>query len=338
MLGNGASVIPASSPVLVTGTLPTFKQVIASSDCNAVWALSSAGVAYAWGANANGQLGIGSVVPQSSPVLVFGGLTFSTLIANQYGGGCMALTAAGVLYAWGRNGSGQLGIGTAAPASSPTLVLGGRSYSMVSLNDSADGFQTALAIGKDGVIYAWGNNAYGQLGTGNITPTSSPVAVLGLPAKTWVQVVSNNANSFALASDGSLYAWGSNVGGSLGTGVLTAATSSPVLVVGNYNFQKIIGNPSNETQAMFAWSNGQLYGWGTNTSGYLGNGTVTATSSPILVVGSKFVYIGMMPQTTTEIPVVPGTTYSISVLSPIAMFDTIAVGTAITTLVLEFDQ
>src|SRR5690606_3873971 len=124
--------------------------------------LSSEGDLYAWGVNADGQLGLGDVTPRSSPVAVLGGLKFTDVIPTS-AGSFLALTKTGEAYAWGDNTFGQLGDNSTDSKSSPVAVLGGLQFSRII---SGNGSVIGLELGT-GVAYAWGRNASGVLGLGD---------------------------------------------------------------------------------------------------------------------------------------------------------------------------
>lgn len=285
-LGVG-NVTPQSSPVAVVGGL-VFQNVkvglgLAEDGFNSTFGLTNAGTAYAWGANASGELGVGNVTAQSSPVAVLGGLTFSALAA--YGASTFGLTPSGALYAWGINSNGQLGIGNVTPQSSPIVVLGGLTFQAVYQGNGAPTLGSAVfGLATSGALYAWGLNTSGELGIGNVTPQSSPVAVLGglTFSKIWTSKGSNGAaDVYGLTTSGLLYAWGLNSSGELGIGNSTPQ-SSPVLVLGGLSVAKVI--PGNR-YALFLTTTGALYATGVNTDGELGIGNVTSQSSPVLVLG-----------------------------------------------------
>jgi alpha-tubulin suppressor-like RCC1 family protein len=85
--------------------------------------LTTDGATYCWGDNAYGQLGIDFTAQNSPvPVLVRGGLTFTTLSVG--GGHNCGITSGRVLYCWGNNSGGQLGNGTTFHSSMPVRVAG----------------------------------------------------------------------------------------------------------------------------------------------------------------------------------------------------------------------
>src|SRR5262249_12731361 len=135
-------------------------------------ALTDQGEVFAWGSNANGQLGTGdnwgSILPVQVP-----GLTGATLISagEQHS---LAYRASGhTLWGWGSNSQGQIGqpSSVASSATPVTIALA------VSLTQIATGGSHSLALDADGVVYAWGNNLLGQLGVGDVKARYSPVPV-----------------------------------------------------------------------------------------------------------------------------------------------------------------
>jgi alpha-tubulin suppressor-like RCC1 family protein len=84
----------------------------------------------------------------------------------------------------------------------------------------AGGSAHSLAVKADGNVWAWGSNAYGQLGDGTTTDRLSPVAVAGLAGVTVIAASGGlyGAHSLALKPDGTVWAWGNNSGGQVGDG------------------------------------------------------------------------------------------------------------------------
>lgn len=310
--GNGVAVNGMTSlPTLVLGGL-TFSQFGGGSTSTAisVFALTPAGVMYAWGLNNWGQLGTGDQVPRSSPVAVVGGLTFASIVPGAQNGSLatFALTPAGVLYAWGDNSTSQLGVGDQNARSSPTLVLGGLTFKQVI---SCAAF--TLGLTTSGQAYAWGTNTGSAMGIGPIVSVSSPVAVLG--GLTFVQLFTDTgSNSYGLTASGQVYAWGLNAAGQCGDGT-TTIRSSPVLVLGGLTISTLsagMGTLGPQTTVFATTPTGLLYAWGYGLTGGLGNGTVLNASSPVLVSG------GLSVKTQgsffkTSYAVTPGQSYAVNV-------------------------
>jgi alpha-tubulin suppressor-like RCC1 family protein len=280
------SVFSISSPVgLPAGQ--TWIQIVAGKQHTL--GLTSSGALYAWGLNTSGQLGINSTVNTSVPVLVSGpsGASWSSISAgDSYSVG---IATNGQLYAWGNNNSGQIGNGSVTSSSRPTLVSApsGTSWAAV-----AAGGSHVLAVSTTGLLYAWGDNTQGQLGTNNTTAVSVPTLVSGPASTSWSVVAAHSNHSFAISTDFVLYGWGSNTGAELGINVTTKNShSSPVMVSGPSGVSWVqVATGNSHTVAITA--NNELYAWGSNTRGQVGvNGPTTSVYlSPVTVAAADGSY------------------------------------------------
>jgi alpha-tubulin suppressor-like RCC1 family protein len=180
-------------------------------------------------------------------------------------------------YAWGQNNYGQLGNNTTSARSSPVTVVGG----ITNWTQLAGGGTHSLGVTSTGIIYAWGNNNYGQLGNNTTSARSSPVTVVG-GITNWSQISAGGRHSLGLTSAGITYGWGNNSFGQLADGTSTSRLS-PVTVVGGITTWSQIEAGDNHSLGVI--STGVAYGWGYNTVGTLGDNTITNRSSPVTVVG-----------------------------------------------------
>ena len=168
----------------------------------------------------------------------------------------------------------------------------------------------SLAVGSDGNAYAWGNNTYGQLGDGTtVYPRTTPVIVkkpTGTPsAFTYVQVSAGGSHSLALGSDGYAYAWGNNGAGQLGNNTTSGDNANPVPVrVRDPNSPtdtgkglKAIQVSAGSNHSLALGSDGNVYAWGNDSYGQLGNGaTGNPRTTPVIVkkptgTPSAFTYV-----------------------------------------------
>ena len=182
-----------------------------------------------------------------------------------------AVTKDGDLYMWGKNDYGQLGVYSNANSKIPIKVNNSSStLPAKSVKYVALGSNHSVAITKDGSLYMWGYNTYGQLGDGTTTNKYVPVKVMDNVAS----VSLGSSHSAAITKDGSLYMWGDNTYGQLGNGT-SSNKSKPAKIMDNVVSVSLGGNHS---AAITKDSN--LYMWGRNISGQLGDDTTDNKTRP----------------------------------------------------------
>lgn len=193
----------------------------------------------------------------------------------------MAIDTFGALWMWGDNTEGQMGNGTVTPTSSPVAVLGKIYFSKFAKGTGSGSFMSVLdASGK---LWAWGSNVAGVLGDGTNTPRSSPVAVLG--SHVFSEVSQQSSCTLGIDTTNQMWAWGENNNGQLGDGTF-ADKSSPVSVLGTHNWRTVTPFVPAGVGVMALDTAGKMWGWGDNSSGSIGDGTIVSKSSPVAVLGS----------------------------------------------------
>ena len=174
------------------------------------------------------------------------------------------------LWSWGNGGNGRLGLGNTTSYSSPKQIGSLITWAISEANSDA-----SAAIKTDGTLWMWGYGVGGQLGLGNTTQYSSPKQVGALTA--WSKIaIGNNGGSYAIKTDGTLWAWGLGNQGRLGLGN-TTNYSSPKQVGSLTNWLNVSGG---NYYAVATKTDGTLWSWGYNGQGQLGLGTTAAVSSP----------------------------------------------------------
>ncbi len=141
----------------------------------------------------------------------------------------------------------------------------------------AGGSDHSLALASDGTVWAWGWNAYGQLGDGTTTDSLAAAPVSGLADV--VAISAGDRHSLALLSDGTVWAWGSNAYGQLGDGTTTDG-STPAQVAG---MDDVVAVSAGSLHSVALHSDGTVSAWGLNVSGQLGDGTTTDSATPVEV-------------------------------------------------------
>jgi alpha-tubulin suppressor-like RCC1 family protein len=268
-LGNGTtknSATPTQVSNLPSGILAV------SAGGQHTCAITPSGGVNCWGLNGSGQLGNGTTKNSSVPVQV-SGLSSGVVEIAAGGSHTCALMAGGEVLCWGRNSSGQLGNGTTKNSSVP-VQISGLSSGVVEI---AAGSAHTCAVTAQGGALCWGAGSFGQLGTGAVKGSSTPVSVSGLGSGV-AAVSTGGFHSCALTAGGGVLCWGLNTSGQLGNGT-TKNSSVPVGVSGLASGVGAIAAGGYHTCARS--SAGTVLCWGLNSSGQLGNGTTANSPTPV---------------------------------------------------------
>jgi alpha-tubulin suppressor-like RCC1 family protein len=211
----------------------------------------------------------------------------------------VALASDGTVWAYGYNYYGELGNGQSGTnqtgALVPNHVLGvGGSGLLSGISSISAGGNDSIAVASNGFVYDWGLNANGQLGNGTTTDSSKPIQVLAPSGQSGylsgvIAVSQGNNVSYALKSDGTVWAWGAGSYGALGNGN-TTDSSLPVQVLapqgqsGYLTGVVDITAGSAASTALALKADGTVWGWGYNAYGSLGNGNTTDSAWPVQVL------------------------------------------------------
>lgn len=244
------------------------------------------GTLWAWGANGtHGYLGLDDQTDtdRAVPTQVGTDVTWQQVYCGVFH--TLAIKANRTLWTWGYGGHGQLGHGENADKFAP-YQLGSDTWTSAS-----GGYYHSLGVKTDGTLWAWGRNATGELGTGLTDGVSknTPQAIGTGLGKTWVQVSCGGYHSLALASDGTIWAWGQNwfsadKWGHLGQGdAPTEGTPlhqyAPVQVGSATDWRVVYGGYISSAAIK---TNGTLWTWGGNHRDILGRSTdpINSDSTP----------------------------------------------------------
>lgn len=233
---------------------------------------------YAWGQNANGQLGYGETSDISEvPTKVSGTNLFIKISAGESHN--LAIDPYGFLWGWGSNEFGKLGgaIVLSRIATTPVQVTNtsGVAFKAVAV---AAGTTHSLALQADGTVLFWGDNQQGQFGAytaGNWDVTRNPLMISGLSNITAIATSPGAKHSLALDKDKNVWAWGKNDFGQLGLGA--AVTSVTLTQVPG--LPKITAIATGNQHSLALDENGNVWGWGHNDGGQI----IPNNSSTVLI-------------------------------------------------------
>jgi alpha-tubulin suppressor-like RCC1 family protein len=200
-------------------------------------AVTQIGDASCWGSNDWGQLGDGTHTTSSTPVHIEKGLDRSggeVLLSGSFASisagadHTCGVTFDGVVYCWGRNREGQLGVGEFSSSSPiPMEVHVALTVPPVIFASVDVGWNHSCAVAVNGDPYCWGENAWGQLGDESFAYQVVPVRVAG--GLSLVSIDAGASHTCGVASEGDAYCWGSNgvpgSGGQLGDSSYASSTA-----------------------------------------------------------------------------------------------------------------
>ncbi len=189
----------------------------------------------------------------------------------------------GTVWSWGQNTYGQLGDGTTSNRLLPVQTIGLSNVTAMAATSAG----SAFGLSSNGTILAWGYNGYGQLGDGTKTNRLSPTQVRltdGSPFSNVVAMAAAGNSTYALHSNGTMWACGYNGYGQLGDGTTTnRAYPTQVKMVDGSALSNVVAMAAGENSTYALQSNSTIWAWGYNYYGQLGDGTKTTRLFPTQV-------------------------------------------------------
>lgn len=234
--------------------------------------LADDGTVWGWGNNSSGQLDDGTITLRTSPVQSQNLADIVRVVAGS-NHTSLALEADGTLLMWGRH----LGFGPGTDSRIPTAVPGVPGI----VDFSAGGYgvsnvdlQFVLALDEDGEIWEWDNESYFRQEDASYVFIPTRIPSFGSPV---AMAISTHGAYFALLDDGTTWAWGF---GYLGNGEGHSSFTTPTQIASLTNIRSV--HPG-LTHTLAVDDNGELWAWGLNTYGQLGDGTTEARYEPVAV-------------------------------------------------------
>jgi alpha-tubulin suppressor-like RCC1 family protein len=243
-------------------------------------AVDTNGNAWGWGLNHGGALCLGNEQSYDTPVQL--PLTDVTALAGA--DGHAVYDADGTVESCGINSYGVLGDGSTEGSTVPVPVTGLNGQQVVAL---VSAWENAGALLSNGEYLDWGYDGKGQLGDGTIGQSSSVPVQVQLPDSAPVVQVAQggsapgNGQTLVMLQDGSLFAWGSDQFYQLGDGK-TDKERSPEQIFPPSGVQYATLASGSATSYAIS-TTGDVYAWGANLEGQVGDGTTQTAQAPVLV-------------------------------------------------------
>jgi alpha-tubulin suppressor-like RCC1 family protein len=173
------------------------------------------------------------------------------------------------IWAWGENGSGQLGLGDLTDRKTPTSI--GTDSDWLEI---AGGSYHTLGRKTNSTIWAWGENGSGRLGLGDVTDRKTPTSI-GTDSD-WLEIAGGSYHTLGRKTNNTVWAWGKNDYGQLGLGDLTDRKT--LTSIGTDSDWSEIAGGSYYT--LGRKTNNTVWAWGKNDYGQLGLGDLTKRETP----------------------------------------------------------
>ncbi len=230
-------------------------------------ALGRDGRVWSWGQNDLGQVGDGTTIDRWTPILINGLPTIIQIWSIPFRS--LALAADGSIWGWG-SGLGQV------PA-----LYGGAPNLISNVTAVAGSIHGDVFLKSDGSVWTYGGNEYGQRGNGSVSVLDNTFTRVNNLSD--IIIVRANSNRFlALKRDGTVWAWGSNIGGAMGAGSFTQSVyDQPVMLA----LPTIVAIEVGAMSSYAIAPDGTIYGWGNNELGGLGDNGATNRASPVRMSG-----------------------------------------------------
>jgi alpha-tubulin suppressor-like RCC1 family protein len=281
-IGDGGAWNLSTTPI----EIPGLSSIVAvAAGANTAYALQSGGAVLAWGDNSQDEVGDAGYSRQQKPQRIHapGGV-----VAIAAGGwSAYALTRNGTVWAWGDDALGQLGTAGPLPRAIP-----GRVRHLSGVIAIAAGEGDGYALRRDGTVWAWGDASLGQLGTQGCATSQSaerrnrrcplagaPVEIQGLRGVTAIAAGADTA--YAVRRDGSVWAWGDDGFGALGSRTRAQFVDQPTRVRG---LTHVVAIAAGSNTAYAVERDGSVWAWGRGIDGELGDGDATNRAVPTRVL------------------------------------------------------
>lgn len=273
----------ALSPIAMSGGI---RWTAISAGGSVACGLNTASKAFCWGDNTFGEMGIGAAGGGGgTPTAVAGALTFTAIAAGAQH--VCGVATGSRIFCWGNDAVGQLGDTGIVNSTTPIPV--DSAGVVMSFASVTTGAAHTCALKAGGAAYCWGDNTFGQLGTGTAASHSTPVNVAG--GLVFSALTAGATHTCGLTTGGAAFCWGDDTFGELGNGASGSTQASPVAVSGGHAFTELSAGDG----FTCGLSGTTVYCWGSNADGQIGAGASVLggmfTAPSAVVTSLTFAYV-----------------------------------------------
>lgn len=275
-VSNVAGTVLSAEATLSVRSTATASLARLAGSISASYALKADGTVLRWGDEFGTTVGVIGPTPLVTPTALSAIAT-----AKDH---ALALRDDGSVFGWGFNSAGQLGNDNLQLTLDPVAVSNLEPIRAVAAGGIHNRRQptsfSVAANAANGLLWAWGNNRYGQLGTGTLSEQHLPVRLGGLSGV--VGLAAGEGYVLARRSDGTVWAWGKNNFGQLGTGDTMARTQPQPLALVN-----VVAVAAGYGFSLALQADGTVLSWGYDGLGQLGsgNGDLRKQPEPVVLPG-----------------------------------------------------
>lgn len=230
----------------------------------------------------NGATNASSLISEKFAVagMVSAGMAHTLILKND-----------GTVWASGDNSAGELGNGGTTPASTPVQVKTNSSTNLTNIVAVAAANNESFGVDASGNVWAWGLNTNSQLGIGTSSNALYATQISTNTLSNMIGIAASGNHAVALRADGSVWGWGANTSGQVGNGATNTwvTTPTPVLAPSGQsgNLAGIVAVAAGTNHSLALTSGGNVYAWGSDSAGQLGDADTSLTSQSLPVVVQK---------------------------------------------------
>lgn len=246
-------------------------------------ARTTTGLVFTWGGGKNGRLGHGDEKIRSQPTWVekLADEVAVNITAGYHNN--LVLTNKNEVWSWGWGAHGQLGLGDVKDRDEPTVIeeLSNERVKLLSCGD-----RHSFAVTEDGRVFGWGSNEFGQLGCDKKGDTVlKPKIIQGLQGLKIIAISSGDRHSACITNTGCIYTWGCGTDGQCGHNNNFRDIIRPKLILNPVLKNKfVVDIKCGHNFTMILTNNDEIFTWGNNTYGQLGNNANGKYDSPVKVI------------------------------------------------------